>query len=102
MEAPAEHPPLIAEIVCCKRPQEDHAQHTGEHPVHPPYAPQNAHRLQVSMHPRQVHRHARLRRWRLRHTDLCADLCPAVRTKMNTCCDWSSTCLTDHLTPPKT
>src|SRR5437879_3242385 len=107
MEASAEHPPLIAEIVRCKRPQEDHAHQAPDHTVHPKYAPQNAQRLQVSLHPREVHRHARLRIRRLRirrlrHTDWCPDLCPALRTKMDTFRDWSSTRLTNHLTPPNT
>src|SRR5258707_9772469 len=33
---------------------------------------------------------------------MCRDLCPALRTKMNPFRDWSSTSLTDHLTPPNT
>src|SRR5258708_6177930 len=102
MEASTEHPPVIAEIVRCKRPQEDHPHQAGEQPVHPQYTPQNAKRLQVSMHPRQVDRHARLRIRQWRHNALCPDLCPALRTKMNPFRDWSSTSLTDHLTPPNT
>src|ERR1700736_5489571 len=97
MEASTEHPCIIAEIVCCKCPQEDHADQAGDHAVYPQHTPQDAQGLQVSLHSRQVHRHGRLRIHRLSHNDLS----PAFRTKMNTFRDWSSTCLTDHLTPPK-
>src|SRR5690348_4485001 len=100
MEASAEHPPI--EIVRRHGSKKDHTHQAGDHAVHPQHAPKDAQRLQVSLHPREVHRHARLRIHRRRHTDWRPDLCPALRTKMDTLRDWSSTRLTNHLTPPNT
>jgi hypothetical protein len=81
-----------------KSPQEDYADQSGDHSVHPQHAPQNAQGPEVSLHSWEVHRHEWLCVHRLSHNDLR----PAFRTKMNTFRHWSSTCLTDHLTLPNT
>src|ERR1700730_2407114 len=99
MEASPKHPCIIAKVMRCKGPEEDHADQAGDDAIHPQHAPQDAQSLQVSLYPRQIHRHGRLRIHRLGRNDYWS---AAVRTKMNTFRDCSSTCPTDHLTPPKT
>jgi hypothetical protein len=101
MPTAAKHPSIVAEVMGCKGAEKKGADQAAEHAKPTEDAPQNPQRLQMPMHPRHIHGHRRLRIPRI-HWLRWSYLRSAFGTEMNSLRDWSSTCLTDHLTPPNT